>query len=61
MVTPGTTAPVVSRTNPEIAAEKPCPNTKPLANTINITMPISDVAVLVTLLPILLPIPPPFF
>src|SRR5262245_7622329 len=43
-VVPGITAPVLSRTKPEMAAEKFCPNTKPPANRITPTIPISVVA-----------------
>src|SRR5262249_42998175 len=49
-VTPGNTAPVESRTTPEMAPEKPCPHTNELAHTITPRICTNVVAHLVKLL-----------
>src|SRR6185369_12092734 len=48
ILTPGSTAPVVSRTVPEIAAEKPCPNNEQPAKAINTRIPASSFLLTIT-------------
>src|SRR3989442_14092041 len=51
-LTPGTTAPEVSWTTPEIAAEKPCANTTPAPSAITTTIMLVSVANPVRFLPL---------
>src|SRR5207249_10832365 len=59
-LTPGTTAPVVSCTTPEMAPEKPCANIRPLDNAISTKPALKSVDFPVIPLP-RLTIRPPFF